>query len=197
MMGRLCFLPGTGKPHPKSKFTQGEDELLVGLVKELGVQDWHGVSRRMPGRNARQCRDRWLNYLSPDVENGPWNGEEEQKLLDLVKQFGPSWKHIATFFPSRTDINIKSRWQLIQRRVKKEAARKVNIRTDIGRPIGKPKGFISMSPSQPPGASEAEPTLPTTDDLGYGAFDQTAMSDLWSSLMLNDDNGMENMESWF
>jgi hypothetical protein len=39
----------------------------------------------------------------------------------LQEQFGARWKHIATFFTARTEINIKSRWNLIQRRILRTA----------------------------------------------------------------------------
>lgn len=109
------------KTHPRAKFTQNEDELLKRLVENFGINDWQTISRQMPGRNARQCRDRWQNYLSPEVVNGPWTYEEEELLVKKYEELGPSWKLIATFFPSRTDINIKSRWNLRERRLKKES----------------------------------------------------------------------------
>lgn len=109
------------KTHPRMPFTSQEDELLSKLVKTYGTNNWQSISTQIPGRNARQCRDRWLNYLSPDVVNGPWTAEEEELLVEKYKEFGPSWKQIATFFPTRTDINIKSRWNLRERRIKKES----------------------------------------------------------------------------
>jgi hypothetical protein len=122
----LCFISPhlpmktrTRRPHPKEKVTPEEDALLTGLVYEFATADWHGISERMGGRNPRQCRDRWLNYLSPEVGNGPWTPDEEQLLVDKVHEFGPMWTHIATFFPTRTDINLKSRWKLMQRRLSK------------------------------------------------------------------------------
>lgn len=108
------------KTHPRAKFTQNEDELLKRLVENFGINDWQTISRQMPERNARQCRDRWQNYLSPEVVNGPWTYEEEELLVKKYEELGPSWKQIATFFPTRTDINIKSRWHLRERRLKKE-----------------------------------------------------------------------------
>ncbi|OHT09792.1 hypothetical protein TRFO_21141 [Tritrichomonas foetus] len=108
------------RAHPKSKFTPEEDEILRTVVEECGQSDWVEIAKRMPnGRNARQCRDRWQNYLSPDVVNGPWTEDEEALLVQKYNEIGPYWKQIATFFPTRTDINIKSRWNLRERRLKK------------------------------------------------------------------------------
>jgi hypothetical protein len=109
------------KPHAKAKFSAAEDKMLATLVNQHGATDWTDISRRMEGRNARQCRDRWVNYLSPDVQNGPWTAAEEQDLLFLQQQLGAKWKHIATFFTARTEINVKSRWNLIQRRILRAA----------------------------------------------------------------------------
>ena len=108
----------------RSKFTHEEDEKLKQLVENLGNDDWVSISNKMSGRNPRQCRDRWNNYLSPNVVNGPWTKEEEQLLQEKFEEFGPSWKCIATFFPTRTAINVKSRFNLMQRRIKKEELKK-------------------------------------------------------------------------
>lgn len=108
------------RSHPRVPFTKEEDNLLKKLVEEYGDANWKFISKKIAKRNARQCRDRWLNYLSPKVANKPWTIEEDQLLVKKYEELGPVWKKIATFFPNRTDINIKSRWNLRQRRIKKE-----------------------------------------------------------------------------
>lgn len=108
------------KTHPRAKFSKEEDEILKNLVESLGDNNWQAISNRMPGRNSRQCRERWQNYLSPEIINGPWTPEEDELLVSKYKELGPSWKQISTFFPTRTDINIKSRWNLRERHLKKE-----------------------------------------------------------------------------
>lgn len=108
------------KKHPRTHFSSSEDDLLKNLVEKYGTQNWVKISQQIQGRNPRQCRDRWLNYLSPNVKNGPWSSEEDELLLIKYNEYGPSWKKIASFFPTRTDINIRSRWQLKERRQKKE-----------------------------------------------------------------------------
>jgi hypothetical protein len=134
----MQFGSGTYKAHPKRMFSEAEDAILIQLVAEHGTGDWMMISRKMIGRRARQCRERWENYLSPDVQNGPWTHEEEQHLLEVYNTVGAKWKHIATFFPSRTDINVKSRWQLIQRRINRPPAQPMKISL-LGRKAGLPK----------------------------------------------------------
>ncbi|OHT13492.1 Transcription factor WER [Tritrichomonas foetus] len=105
----------------KMKFTPDEDDLLRSAVNKLGTKDWTRIAKYMisTGRSARQCRDRWINYLAPGVVNGNWTEEEEELLVQKQKELGRSWKKIAFFFPSRTEINIKCRWLKRERRLKK------------------------------------------------------------------------------
>jgi hypothetical protein len=74
----------------------------------------------MRGRNARQCRDRWCNFLSPNIVNSAWSNEAEKLLRHVFRTFGNAWKQISRFFPGRTEINVKSHWQVMQCRLKRE-----------------------------------------------------------------------------
>jgi hypothetical protein len=103
----------------KIKFSPREDELLTHFVKQYGTGQWNKVAAHLKGRNARQCRDRWLGYVAPNVSNGPWTPEEEELLIRMYNQFGPKWQRIATFFKGRTDINVKNRWMLMERRFRR------------------------------------------------------------------------------
>ena len=95
-------------------FTQEEDKALCQLVDMYG-QDWELIASKIPGRNTRQVKERWTNYLSSDVENRPWTSEEDALLYEKQKEYGPKWKRISTFFEKRTDVHVKNRWRLLQR----------------------------------------------------------------------------------
>jgi hypothetical protein len=34
----------------------------------------------MPNRTPRQCKERWRNYLDPQINNGEWMADDDQKL---------------------------------------------------------------------------------------------------------------------
>jgi hypothetical protein len=99
----------------KRVFTTDEDALLTQLVSEFGDHAWTDISKRMPGRSCRQCRERWSLYLSPAVSNGPWATEEDSRLLDLYRAHGPRWTDIAKHYPTRTPNNIKNRFRQLER----------------------------------------------------------------------------------
>ena len=98
------------KPLVSQKFTPEEDEKLKNLVKTYGTNDWKTISSLIPNRSQRQCRERWKNYLSPDVSNAPWTSEEDQLLEEKYKELGSQWSRISKFFNARTDIHVKNRW---------------------------------------------------------------------------------------
>ena len=87
------------------------------LVSRFGINNWNVVASYFPNRNVRQCRERWFKYLSPEIKNDEWTIEEDQLLCRKREELGPKWKEISAFFPGRTDINIKSRYNVIKRRI--------------------------------------------------------------------------------
>jgi hypothetical protein len=79
-------------------------------VKKYGDADWALIAAELPGRNPRQCRERWKHYLSGGVSRDIWGPEESQLLFEKMRSIGPRWTQLAAFFPGRTDIQIKAYW---------------------------------------------------------------------------------------
>lgn len=103
----------------KRLFTKEEDQMIVSLVKIYGTSSWVNVSKCLVNRTSRQCRERWKYYLAPGIRNDPWTEEEDEMLKQCVKEFGPKWARISGLFENRTDTNIKNRWVLLQRALKR------------------------------------------------------------------------------
>ena len=107
----------TSKPHPKAKFTKEEDAMLSSIVSQMnGKIYWQEVSNQMPGRNQRQCKERWENYLSPNVNRTPFTPNEDILLLEKFNEYGTKWVLISKFFNNRSDTSIKSRYLVLKRR---------------------------------------------------------------------------------
>lgn len=105
------------KPEKKLQrklFSIEEDAKLRYLVSQYGSKDFKKIASFMPGRTPRQVRERYKNYLSPEVNNGPWSRDEDALLCQKFMELGPKWSKIADFFPSRSDINVKNRWTSIK-----------------------------------------------------------------------------------
>jgi len=99
----------SGEKRIRAKFEPEEDELLKQLVQKYGF-DWITISSLMVGRNVRQCRERWSHYLCSETAKRPWTPEEDQILLQTVKEIGTKWCKVITHLNDRTDIQAKTRW---------------------------------------------------------------------------------------
>jgi hypothetical protein len=101
---------------PKIKFTPEEDDTLRDLVQRFGPSDWRNISRHHGTRNARQCRERWQNYLDPRVSHPiDWSPEDDARLEVLYGEIGPRWGTLASYFPTRSTNNVKNRFVTLQR----------------------------------------------------------------------------------
>ncbi|OHT08940.1 Myb-like DNA-binding domain containing protein [Tritrichomonas foetus] len=106
-------IPPSEKKH-RSKWSFEEDEALRQvMVEEL---PWKIVSDKMTERgfqrDAKQCRDRWKNYLSNEYVNNVWREEEDKILLLAFQRYGPKWTTIAQIplFRTRTQNQLKNRY---------------------------------------------------------------------------------------
>lgn len=107
------------KKKSRHKFTKEEDQKLINLVNQYGKNCWSFVAQNMDGLTARQCRERYQDYLSPGIRNEVWTCEEDELLQQKVAEYGQRWTTIAKFFNSRTDVNIKNHWTILSQRIAK------------------------------------------------------------------------------
>lgn len=94
----------------KDPFRPDEDRKLVWLVKQFGTRDWRSVSMAMQTRNSRQCRDRYNNYINPNLKFGNWTCDEDALIIELVKSHGPRWSVISRSFGNRSANTLRNRY---------------------------------------------------------------------------------------
>jgi pre-mRNA-splicing factor CDC5/CEF1 len=72
-----------------------EDEILKAAIMKYGLNQWSRISSLLVRKSAKQCKERWYEWLDPQIKKTEWTQEEEEKLLQLAKMFPCQWRTIA------------------------------------------------------------------------------------------------------
>jgi hypothetical protein len=161
--------PSAPVPHPnqgpdprKFKWNPDEDALLRETVERLGVFDWARVAAALPGRTGKQCRERWMNHLSPSINNGVWTPAEDMIIIQQQFIHGNAWATMKPLLPGRSACAIKNRWTWLSRhRLTPLTERRLPL------PLPPPRGPSNEVRQNP---TPHRPLLPSIGDLFPGNF---------------------------
>jgi hypothetical protein len=103
-----------------------EDLILTHAVHKRGTKDWKTVASEVPGRSAKQCRERWVHNIDPvsfddttrphqqfiststnheillqRIKRGNWTADEDSVILNFVAENGFRWGMLADLLPGR------------------------------------------------------------------------------------------------
>jgi hypothetical protein len=96
----------------KSRFSKQEDDQIKALVLLFG-HHWAIIADQMKGRNSKQIRERYVNYLDEKNLNKSWSKEDDSLLLKLFNQFGSKWNDFKNYFPGETGVHLKNRFHVL------------------------------------------------------------------------------------
>ncbi|KAL9189228.1 hypothetical protein ACHAXT_011718 [Thalassiosira profunda] len=101
---------------PKKKWTEEEDRIVTDAVREAPSQDevkWSELASRLPGRETRRVRERYMNYLDPALNHLPFSRADDVTLWEGQRRLGKRWAEISSqcFEGSRSVNHVKNRWK--------------------------------------------------------------------------------------
>ncbi|KAJ7587474.1 hypothetical protein C8J56DRAFT_1164962 [Mycena floridula] len=99
----------------KGGWAPDEDERLVHAIEKYGTR-WSLVATMVQSRNSDQCAKRWTDTLNPAIDRTTWTSEADATLIRAVNEHGKVWtKIVRTYFPGRTGLAAKNRYNSITR----------------------------------------------------------------------------------
>jgi hypothetical protein len=81
-----------------------------------GPHHWNEIAQKLntripyAQRTGKQCRERWINHLSPEVVKKGWSLEEELILGNAIYHHGSKWSDISRLLAGRSDNAIKNHY---------------------------------------------------------------------------------------
>ena len=97
------------RQYNRNNWKSYEDHLLSAQIQENGLENWKVIARQIPGRTAKQCRERWNDSLNPLLKKGKFS-TEENLVIYLMKKSNTKWSKLSKVLPGRTCVRIKNQW---------------------------------------------------------------------------------------
>jgi len=97
--------------------------MLKHAVDKTDGLQWTVIASHLPGRTGKQCRERWVNHVCPEVKKGDWTEEEDRIIADAVTELGTKWSEIVKRLPGRSDNAIKNRFYCSRRKQERSERR--------------------------------------------------------------------------
>lgn len=98
----------------KGAWTKDEDYLLISH-RSINFKNWGKLAGFLPGRTAKQCRERWYYNLNPEIQSTPFTEAEDEKILQSFQEIKSRWSEIARRIKGRTENSIKTRFKSLER----------------------------------------------------------------------------------
>ncbi|CAD8184100.1 unnamed protein product [Paramecium pentaurelia] len=95
-----------------------EDEILQSIIADPSENknwtqitiDFNRINPAKIVRHAKQIRERWNNYLNPELKKSEWSQPEQLQLLLLVQDIGKRWSLISKKISGRTENQVKNQY---------------------------------------------------------------------------------------
>ncbi|TVU27237.1 hypothetical protein EJB05_29834, partial [Eragrostis curvula] len=174
-----------GKPSTplKAPWTKVQDSILKDMVEQHGEHNWTVIAQSLPGRAGKQCRERWINHLRPDIKkNDFWTEDDDKMLIEAHIYYGNRWSVIAKHLSGRSENGIKNHWNATLRSLK--AKRRQKKRKSEQTPPGR-FSILENYIRSIYRLDDAVPVAPTNPEMSFNAANSVVGSSNPGMINLN------------
>jgi pre-mRNA-splicing factor CDC5/CEF1 len=101
-----------------NKWKCNEDKIIKLGVMKYGFNKWNKICSLLVNRTSLECKERWFNYLDPEINKDDWSLEECNKLIEVAACLKPQWRLIGTIL-GRNDQNCYEKYnKLVYKAIK-------------------------------------------------------------------------------
>jgi hypothetical protein len=101
--------------HIRGTWSEEDDENLLHALAARRSIDWDAIATKVGNHTAKQCRERWLVKLNPEVRRSLFEKWEDDLIRSERLRIGNHWSVIAQRLPGRTACSVKNRWYTVLR----------------------------------------------------------------------------------
>jgi hypothetical protein len=123
---------------PANFWSPEESEKLLEIINksEYGPKKWKLIAKTLNAatggnKTPSQCSQHYHRVIAPGINKGAWTKEEDEKLLQLYKQYGSCWSLVCRHMPNRTDTQCARRWAKLQRTKDRTKCRTAEEHSDL------------------------------------------------------------------
>jgi hypothetical protein len=113
--GHPLVSPAARIPPTGRTWTREEDDKLMQAISGQTNICWSDVAATIGRHTAKQCRERWLVKLNPNVRRSPFEPWEDEIIQFECERIGNRWSVIAQRLPGRTSCSVKNPWYTVLR----------------------------------------------------------------------------------
>jgi hypothetical protein len=120
----------------RNQWTPAQDNYLESLIEDSDG-NWAAIAKKFNAkftkikRTGKMWRERWHNYLNPDITTKKITPSEEVRIFQLYKRFGNKWVEIAKNLKGRTENWVKNLYYATLRRYVRNINKFKTVQQDI------------------------------------------------------------------
>ncbi|CAD8189829.1 unnamed protein product [Paramecium octaurelia] len=110
-----------------TNWTQEEDDFIRNQMNQKNKHIWTQIAvslyeKNLQGhiRTPKQIRERWMNYLNPELNKEQWLLKEDLIVLNSVVKNGKKWSQISQQLNGRTENQVKNRYKSLIHKICKD-----------------------------------------------------------------------------